>query len=179
MRRNAADKVMHSLYVNQAKRLVNYLVRRVYDEEDAKELAQEAFARVMHIERQRPIDEPQHYLLRVAANLAIEHRNRQKRSVVDVVEELPEQEDELQSVSLDDQIAGQQALARVGELLQELPPNVQAALILHRRDGYTYDEIALKLGVSKSMVKKYLRKGVSYIQEAMSTLAVQEVVNDE
>jgi DNA-binding CsgD family transcriptional regulator len=32
--------------------------------------------------------------------------------------------------------------------------------MLHRRDGLSFDEIAIKLGISRPMVKKYLTKAL-------------------
>jgi RNA polymerase sigma-70 factor (ECF subfamily) len=39
---------------------------------------------------------------------------------------------------------------------------------MHRRDHYTYEEIAGKLGISVSMVKKYLVKGLAVCQTCIA-----------
>ena len=48
-----------------------------------------------------------------------------------------------------------------------LPVRCRRALILQRRDGWTYDEIAVELGVSRSMVKKYLRRALTLCRRAL------------
>ncbi|MGH8277830.1 MAG: RNA polymerase sigma factor, partial [Steroidobacteraceae bacterium] len=44
--------------------------------------------------------------------------------------------------------------------LGRLSPKARAAFVLQRRDGCTIDEIGLKLGISRGMVKKYLGKAL-------------------
>jgi RNA polymerase sigma factor (sigma-70 family) len=54
------------------------------------------------------------------------------------------------------------ALARA---LERLSPKARAALIWHRRDGKTYDEIGERLGVSRNMVKKYLSQALAHCRK--------------
>jgi RNA polymerase sigma factor (sigma-70 family) len=51
-----------------------------------------------------------------------------------------------------------QSLNRLQEALDKLSPKARAVFMLSRRDGLSFDEIAVHLGVSKPMVKKYLMK---------------------
>ena len=61
-----------------------------------------------------------------------------------------------------------QRLERVYRAINELPKRCRRALILHRRDGWTYDEIAADLEVSRSMVTKYLRKALVLCRHALA-----------
>ena len=49
-----------------------------------------------------------------------------------------------------------------------MTPKCRAVLIMHRRDRYTMKEIAATMGISVSMVKKYLVKGLSVCQAQVS-----------
>jgi RNA polymerase sigma-70 factor (ECF subfamily) len=42
--------------------------------------------------------------------------------------------------------------------------------VLHRRDGLTYDEIAERLNISASMVKKYLSAGIRHCREHLRSM---------
>ena len=44
--------------------------------------------------------------------------------------------------------------------LASLPAKVREALLLNRLDGLTYAQIAVKLGVSERMVKKYMAQAM-------------------
>ena len=66
-----------------------------------------------------------------------------------------------------------EALAIAGRLhavLAELTPKCRAVLVMHRRDGMTYDEIAKALGISPSMVKKYLSVGIKHCSGRLQDL---------
>jgi RNA polymerase sigma factor (sigma-70 family) len=52
---------------------------------------------------------------------------------------------------------------RVREILNELSPLNRAALILHRRDGMTCDEIAAELGVPPSRVRQAIAAGLRHL----------------
>lgn len=48
-----------------------------------------------------------------------------------------------------------------------LSPKARACLIWHRRDGLTYREIGARLGISTSMVKKYLCQAMAHCHQYM------------
>lgn len=55
-----------------------------------------------------------------------------------------------------------QELSALIELLCALPPRVRSAFLMSRVDGLTYADIALELGVSKSMVKQYVARAFAH-----------------
>jgi RNA polymerase sigma-19 factor, ECF subfamily len=54
-----------------------------------------------------------------------------------------------------------QTLLLVDQALNGLPPNARRAFVYSQVDGLAYPEIAKKLGVSVSMVRKYLAQALS------------------
>jgi DNA-directed RNA polymerase specialized sigma24 family protein len=48
--------------------------------------------------------------------------------------------------------------------LLQLPRNVHATFVLSRRYGYSLEEIAKELGVSRGMCKKYLAMAVAHFR---------------
>ena len=52
--------------------------------------------------------------------------------------------------------AAEQCLEQLQRALDRLPAKVQAAFMLHRRDGLSFDEISQELGVSRALAKKYI-----------------------
>jgi RNA polymerase sigma-70 factor (ECF subfamily) len=59
---------------------------------------------------------------------------------------------------------------RIDQALRQLNPTCRAVLIFHRRDGMTYDEIAARLGISSSMVKKYLATALRHCRSQLRDL---------
>lgn len=46
------------------------------------------------------------------------------------------------------------------EVLAELPPVCRAALILHRRDDLSYEQIGQRLGISSALVRQHIATGL-------------------
>ncbi|MBP3862408.1 MAG: RNA polymerase sigma factor, partial [Pseudomonas sp.] len=60
------------------------------------------------------------------------------------------------------------ATERIGildEALQQLSPNARQALLLSRIDGMTQAQIAVELGVSPSMVAKYIGQALRHCRD--------------
>jgi RNA polymerase sigma factor (sigma-70 family) len=146
-------------------RLRRYLAARLRNAADASDLVQEVFMRLMRVDRHESIRNPEAYVMTVAGHVLHQHTLRcaaaPEVSGVDVLLEL-------QTAIESDPVAQVDAQRRLEELdraLEQLAPNVHATFVLHRRDGLTLDEIATQLGVSRSMVKKYLTTAILQCRE--------------
>ncbi len=149
-----------------SQRLRQFLAKRLpHAEQDIPDLMQEIFLRLMRVRRIESIRSPQAYLFTVAFHVMYQH----KLSVatvpesVDVLDALADSEayaEEDPSILLD----ARQRLAKMDRALQQLPRNVQATLVLRRRYGYSLEEIAKELGVSRRMCKKYLEMAVAHFR---------------
>jgi len=145
-----------------------YLAARVANPDDARELAQEAFMRLLRLENAEFIQQPEAYLFRIAVNLAYEHGLRQKASPIDAYAVVEDDHEALATSRTTEELAMlRQRIEHLEAALGTMPPNVQAALVYQRRDGMTYAEIAQRLGVSTSMVKKYLHAALIRCRECM------------
>jgi RNA polymerase sigma-70 factor (ECF subfamily) len=141
--------------------LLRYLRRRLGNSADARDVAQETYARLLRVDRADLIRDPQSYIFRIAANLAYEFELSQRRDRARLDEPpLAEDLERLQVRSPEDQAELSAQLARLNRVMAKLPQRYRAALILHRREGMTYEEIAARLGTSVHMVKKYITTGL-------------------
>jgi RNA polymerase sigma-70 factor (ECF subfamily) len=149
--------------------LLRYLRRRLGNTADARDVAQETYARLLRVDRTDLIRDPQSYIFRIAANLAYEFELHQRRERTRLDEpSMVEELQRLQSHSPEEQAELAANMARLNRVMANLPQRHRAALILHRRDGMTYEEIAAQLGTSVHMVKKYITAG---LQRCRSGLA--------
>jgi RNA polymerase sigma factor (sigma-70 family) len=133
--------------------LVKFLTRRMATPADAEDLAQEAYLRLLRVDRRDLVRQPRSYLLRIAANLLHEWRLKARQAKPHGAAELDTLESrddpELAAIA---QRRGQQLAAE----LAQLPAPVRAALVLQVREGLSYEELAVKLNVTPRMVKRYL-----------------------
>ncbi len=147
-------------------RLYRFLLFRLGSKEDALDIAQEAYLRLLRVERTKFIEKPDAYLFRIASNLAHEQslHNRRAAQAIDM-ESLVEKGAEPESDSFEQHIEHRAALRHMEKILDTFPPIYRAILLMRKRDGMSRDEIADKLGISTHTVKKYLTRVTARCRE--------------
>jgi len=150
------------LATQHGRRLRQYLSGRVRNRSDVPDLAQEIYLRLLRVERPTEIRSPEAYLFTVAANLIYEHTVRQ--STAPPVVELDAITEELEAREVDPSAyaAVQQRFEALERAVGRLSPRMRTTLLLHRRDGFSLDEIGTQLGISRNVAKKYLAKALLY-----------------
>jgi RNA polymerase sigma factor (sigma-70 family) len=153
--------------------LTAYFRRRISRRGDAEDLVQEVYCRLLRSGQDHreeiSIRNPEAYLFTVAENLLREHRVLQRRS--DQHLDLSEVAPSLLSVDDTAESAMDRALLERGLsiVFSRLTARQRAVFVLHYREGLTYAEIAVKLGVSTNMVKKYVVGGLTAFRSGVAT----------
>jgi len=163
---NDAGQLAEELARQYGTDLVRFIARRLRSETDARDLAQEAYLRLLSMKRHDLIREPRPYLYRIAANILYEFELKRKADVLGQTRWLEEHRDDVDPGEME-------TLHLRGVLesvLQQLSPKCRAVLILHRRDRMTYEEIGSRIGISTSMVKKYLAQALQHCREHLDEL---------
>lgn len=129
-----------------------YMYRLVGDREWAHDLTQETFLRLFHTRHRLPqVENRRAWIYRIATNLALNALKRHRRfawlpwrsaGVAHLTEPDPTED-------TDRSLAVEQALA-------ELPPGYRAPLLLHSHYGFSVQEVAQALNISKGAVKTRL-----------------------
>jgi RNA polymerase sigma-70 factor (ECF subfamily) len=142
--------------------------------DDTDDLIQEAFLRLQLYCKDRPVEQSEAFLVRTALNLSVDERRRaHNRTMVQTPVELLPLIDTGQP--LDEILAVQQRLQRVKKALETMSPRLREVFILHRAEGYNYEQIGEQLGISKSTVEKHMAKAALFfdrwrIQESKESL---------
>jgi RNA polymerase sigma factor (sigma-70 family) len=166
------------LFREHNRMLVGYLRSRLGSEQEAKEVAQEAYVRVLQLHEPGAPGLLRAYLFKTAANLAVDrlrHRRVQQRS-----EEQPQLFEELNTAGGDLDDPAEQLLAReqadqLLRFLQELPIKCQQVLNLHRFEGISQRDVAVRLGISERMVRRYVTYAMVYCHLRLDGMAVDQV----
>jgi len=115
--------------------------------------------RLWRIPRPDTILNPEAYLLTIANHVLHQYALRESMTPATL-----ERFESVVSDSSDNdpsiQVELQQRLQELESALAGLSYKAQAALVLYRRDGFSLEEIAKRLGISRAMVKKYVAKAV-------------------
>lgn len=142
-------------------------MRRLRSVQHAQDLAQEAYLRLLRIERAELVRKPRAYLYRIAVNLVSEFRLREQREPVtfdsQTFEDAAEQTSDISPDEHGERIADAQ---HIEAILGQLPPLYRAIFVLRKRDGLSYPEIAEQLEISVHTVKKYLARAVAICRHA-------------
>jgi len=158
---NKARQALNRAICRKRAQIERYLTSRVRNPDDARDLAQEAYLRLLRLKDTEFIRQPEAYLFRIATNLAYEYELKQKTSPIDPYSVVDENTESPSTQHTTEELVElHEGIELLEQALVTMPPNVQAALVYQRRDGLTYSEIAERLGVSTSMVKKYLQAGL-------------------
>jgi RNA polymerase sigma-70 factor (ECF subfamily) len=163
--RNRDLSAAGQLFLKHSDQLERYLRKRLSSHDDAQELAQEAFLRLLRMNRDGYVRHPQAYLYRIARNLVHELYSG---TAVDPLANAGDLET-LQAVDLTpDEIVDQaRKLKAIEKALAELPPKCQAVVLLSWQRGLTQQKIADHLHLSRSMVQKYLAKGLAHCRKRL------------
>lgn len=145
--------------------LIQFLATRLRSEQEAKEVAQEAYVRLLSLEDSGAVSFLRAFLFKTAANLAVDRirsRNRQQQAVdaglCDESREAP---------TPDREVANAQEVEVVQRLIAELPPKCRHAFLMHRVHGAEFSEIAREMGLSERMVRHYVLRAVLYCRAGL------------
>ncbi len=150
------------LFRDHNRALVLFLASRLKDIHAAREVAQEAYVRVLQLETPGAVSFLRSYLFKVAANLAIDRlRRQQSRTRLDPVETL---EDFLDEAGPERTVMARQELAFLGMVIAELPPKYQEAFRLHRVDDQSFEAIGRRMGLKERIVRRYVANTLLYLR---------------
>lgn len=148
--------------------------------EEAADLVQDVYARLMASEGWRFVEEPRAYVLTMIRNLGVQ---RVRRARVVSMERLAEVEGarEVSSDTPDpfDEASGRQRLRLALSALRDLPPRCREVVELRRLHDLSSREIARRLGLSLSTVEKRLARGMTLMAQAMSRAEAPQAQDSE
>lgn len=163
--------LVERLFAEQRGALQAFFRRRIRSKADAPDLAQEVYLRMLRINDQDAIRNPVLYLYTVANNLVKEHAvlDRRQASSIDI-DEVATHEQLETLPAFDGEFDAAQRVARLRVVLRQLRPKCQAAVALRFIHGLSYREVAIRLGVSPQMAKKYVAQALSHCRRRMARL---------
>ena len=136
--------------------LLGFLRQRLRQTEDAADVAQETYIRMMQYEGSREVQSPSSLLFRIAINVARDlARAEQVRHVRDQCQ-LDGLELDSGVASPEREVAAAQDLDELHAAIEALPPKCRQVFLLSRVNDMTYPQIAAHCGISVKMVEKHI-----------------------
>jgi RNA polymerase sigma factor (sigma-70 family) len=161
------------LFSEHNESLVRFLSVRLHSVQEAKEVAQEAYVRLLSLDDSGAVSFLRAFLFKTAANLAVDRlrsRNRQRQvmnaGLCDELREAP---------TPDHEAAQAEEVRIVRQLIGELPPKCRQAFLMHRIHGEDFPQIAKQMKLSERMVRHYVARAVLYCRAGLdAALATKE-----
>jgi RNA polymerase sigma-70 factor (ECF subfamily) len=159
------------LYATYLATLRVHLGRRLANEHDIQDLAQEACLRLLKAGDSQAIDNPKAYLCQIANNLLYQQYKLRMRGPETGMEldNLPSQQ-----VPVDEAVTIATRQELLEQAMQTLPRKCQTALVLRWRYGLRVQEIADHMDLSRGMVKKYLTNGLDHFKRRLRRFAIAD-----
>lgn len=136
--------------------LLSFLRQRLRIADDAADVAQEAYIRMMQYEGSREVQSPSSLLFRVAINIANDvGRAEQVRHASDHFN-VDDLDMDSGLATPEREVAAAQDLDVLYRAIEQLPPKCQQVFLLSRVHCMTYPQIAQHCGISVKMVEKHI-----------------------
>ena len=165
------SSLVERLFGEHRSKLQSFFRRRIRSSADAPDLVQEVYLRMLRISDKEAIRNPLFYLYTVANNLVKEHAALEHRRASGIdIDEAPPHEALETSPAFESHLDATRRAERLKVVLAQLRPKCRAALVLRFTHGMSYRAIALHLGVSPQMAKKYTAQGLGHCQRRMARL---------
>jgi RNA polymerase sigma factor (sigma-70 family) len=142
--------------------LLQYLRRRLGSEADARDIAQEAYLRLLRYRENQDLNSLKALLFRIASNLVGMRARLARTHFLARHQALDDQESLIHcgEPSHEQRLIGEQQLERLMEAIQSLPTKCQRVFILSRFHDMSYPEIAARCGITVKMVEKHVTKAL-------------------
>ena len=161
-------KTVEDLFRQHNESLFLFLRSRLRSDQDAREVAQEAYVRLLQLERPEELNFLRAYLFKIAANLAVDHVRRAAR-YRQVTEQLPIFEFPTQP-SQEARLGAQDDLKLVKKAIAELPPKCRQAFLLSNVENWSSSQIAKHMNLSDRMVRNYVSRALEHIQRCLEAM---------
>ena len=163
-------------FIRERPRLEWYIVRRVRCRQTAADLASDMF---MKLQRLCPAiyshGEARTYLYRMANSIAIDHIRVTKRRS-EILEAAGDQFQPSTDPGPEPAALARDEMRIVERALGELPEKSREMLMLSRLHGMTHGEIAEQMGVSKSLVEKYIVRAILHCRQRLHEASAAEIL---
>lgn len=154
------------LYSDHHGWLQNWLSRKLGCNHRAADLAQDTFVRLLAREEALSLREPRAFLTTVARRVLSNHWRREhlEQAYLETLSHLPP----AQVPSAEERLLLLETLLEIDALLDGLPVPVKRAFLYSQLDGLTHKQIAERLGLSLSTVKRHLVRAAAQCYFALT-----------
>ncbi len=176
--RDGDADAFRELFEKHSRAIVNFAYHFVGSRQRAEEIAQDVFLQIFRAApRYEPTAKFTTWLYRIATNACLnevrrpEHRHPRRSLEYQSDDEHKRTEiayADPTAIPGDSALAGRQLEAKIQAVLDDLPPNQRAALLMSRVDGMSYLEVAEALDTTESAVKSLVFRATATMRKELA-----------
>jgi RNA polymerase sigma-70 factor (ECF subfamily) len=158
------SELFNSLFREHNRSLMRFLVTRLRSVQEARDVAQEAYVRLLQLHEPGAVSLLRSYLFRTAANLAVDRLRRRavrERASVELFDELSEQGTPERAAM------ARQEYDLVRAAIAALPAKTREAFVLRVIDGVPALEVARRMGLKERMVREHVARALAECKRAL------------
>lgn len=157
---------IEKLFRDERRGILRYLSKRVEGQEDAQDVLQEAFVRLVSARPAALAERPEAYLQRIVQNVVIDRFRRSRK--LPVTGPIWDDDDAAMSIAPQQSwaIEAEDAMDKYRRVLDELPTRTREIFELNRVHALTYPEIASRYGVTVKAIEYHMSKALQQLHQA-------------
>jgi RNA polymerase sigma-70 factor (ECF subfamily) len=147
--------------------LLGFLTARLGCREQAADVVQETYVRVLSMANHDAVAQPRAFLYKTALNLTVDLFRKQRLRAEHTVD--LEQAHDVPSGAPDQEaiLEGKRQLQLLREAVAELPPKCRQVFLMHKFMHVPHHELAERLGISKNMVERHVMKALAHCRDRL------------
>jgi RNA polymerase sigma factor (sigma-70 family) len=160
--------LIDALYRKYHRMLRRFLAGRHVHPDEAADIVQETYCRVLKSGDPDSIRHPRAFLRQVASHVLLNHQKHRHAGVEENGLDFGLVEIEAGEPSAYRQLKAEQELDVVRAALEELAPKCREVFVMNRFEGLSYSQISAELDLSVSMIEKYVSQALATLRERVA-----------
>ncbi len=148
------------LFEEHNQSLLRFVTARLHSRQEAKEIAQEAYVRLLSLDQSNTVSYLRAYLFRIAANLVNDRLKQRERRAN--LRNIVFFEDGGSSPSPETILNAYDDLTIIQQAILDLPPKCRKAFLLHKVHELSIDATAQQMALSSRMIRLYIARAVAH-----------------
>ncbi len=174
-REESARKV-DRLFRDHNRELLRFLQAKLRSEDEARDVAQEAYVRLLQLENIGAVSFLRAYLVRIATNLAMDRMKARRRLPLVSEQDAPALEQAGDPLGVERVFLAAEELELFLKCLDELPPKCREVFMMQRMGQLGTQQVAAKLGISERMVRKHIARALIYCRFRLDGLGPKDAL---
>ena len=158
---------IRDIYVQYRSELCHYVIGNVgVTKSEAEDVVQSAFARIAEIDM-HSIRNPRAFLYKTCYNIAIDQKRRGHVRQKHIDEVIHCGSEAVEELSPERFYEASRQMSIIAKALWGMPKKRRQLLLMSRFDGLSYAEIARRVSLSETVVRKHVSKALADCQKAL------------